>query len=185
MKLLEPIAGRLLISEPFMMNFFFDKSVVLLVEHNEEGSIGLILNKAIQVPFHEVVKDFPFFKTKIFLGGPVENEQLFFIHRLGDLIANSIQIIDDLYWGGNINQLKELIAMNLVHEQDIRFYLGYSGWSAGQLKAEIKRKTWLVTEVNSTNELLSKPDSLRKNILLNLNNDFSKWGNLPDDPWLN
>ena len=94
-----PIQGALLISEPFLKDFYFRRSVVLLAEHNDDGSFGLIINKPVEVMLNEIVKDFPYFETKLFIGGPVNTDSLFILHTLGKQIKNSFQIMPGLYWG--------------------------------------------------------------------------------------
>ena len=139
---LKPARGRLLLSEPFMGDYYFGRSVVLLAEHNEEGSFGIVLNKPITDPFNEIVKDFPDFDGQLFVGGPVETESLFFIHTLGDAIEGSLEIGSGLYWGGDIEIVKEMILLNAITPDDIRFSVGYSGWSPNQLNDELKRNSW-------------------------------------------
>ncbi len=106
---IRPSKGKILISEPLLSDNYFKRSVVLLAEHNEEGSFGIILNKPMDNKFNEILKDFPDFGGPLYLGGPVSNSSLFFIHTLGDVIENSQEIMDGLYWGGDIESVKELI----------------------------------------------------------------------------
>ncbi|MBZ0243112.1 MAG: YqgE/AlgH family protein, partial [Bacteroidales bacterium] len=99
--------GKVLLSEPLMADFYFGRSVVLLVEHEEnEGSFGLIMNKKVDKSLNEIVQDFPRFEAPVFLGGPVQTNQLFYLHTLGDLIPNSLQVMDGLYWGGDMEVLQ-------------------------------------------------------------------------------
>ncbi|MCX6269889.1 MAG: YqgE/AlgH family protein [Bacteroidetes bacterium] len=130
---LKPLTGRLLISEPALQDFYFRKSVILLADHSAEGSFGLIINKPVDVKLTEVVKDFPEFEARVFLGGPVKTDSIFFIHTRNDLISNSTKILEGLYWGGDIEQVKKLMQASLILPQHIRFFIGYSGWAPGQL----------------------------------------------------
>ena len=134
---LEPKQGNILISEPLMNDFHFGRAVVLLIDHVEsEGSFGVIINKTLNANVNQIVDDFLDFEGTAFLGGPVSDNQLFFIHTLGDVIPESIPIIDGLYWGGDVETLKTLIATGIANEENTRFYLGYAGWEAGQLVDE-------------------------------------------------
>ncbi|MDZ7744024.1 MAG: YqgE/AlgH family protein [Bacteroidota bacterium] len=177
-----PGKGKLLISEPFLLDYYFKRSVVLLAEHNEEGSFGIIMNKPLDTAFSDVVKDFPEFDAQIYLGGPVKNDGLFFVHTMGESIDNSTEIIEGLYWGGDIEQVKEMITLKLIKPGDIRFYIGYSGWGARQLDGELKRNSWVVSGMPAMELLNTKPDQLWKKTLLNLGEDYAYWPNLPADP---
>ena len=118
-----PGCGKLLISEPALRDFYFNRSVVLLTEHNEtEGTIGLILNKPIHLNLNEVVKEFPKNNFPLFLGGPVHPERLFYLHTLGDKVPGSIEVIKGLYWGGEIQKLMELIEFNLADSISLRYH---------------------------------------------------------------
>ncbi len=179
---IEPRKGRILISEPFLGDYYFKRSVVLLADHNEEGSFGLIMNKPLAMKLNEVVKDFPEFNATIYLGGPVEPDNLFFIHTLGEQIDGSIEILNGLYWGGNLDTLKEMMLMKKITAKDIRFYIGYSGWSPNQLVNELKRNSWVVSPVKSHYLLNTHPDLLWKASLERLGGDYKYWINFPADP---
>jgi len=143
--------GCLLIAEPFLIDSFFKRSVVLMAIHNEkEGSLGFIINKPIKnVYLSDVVKifkdatDWP-----IFFGGPVQTSSLFYIHTLGDLVDNSKEITDGIYFGGDFEIIKDLVIKNEASSKDIKFFLGYSGWGQGQLEDELLRNSWLTTPAN-------------------------------------
>lgn len=182
---ISPDKGKLLISEPFLLDYYFKRSVVLLAEHNEEGSFGVIMNKPISAGFNDIVKDFPAFSARLYLGGPVKNDSLFFIHTLGDKIANSSEIIDGLYWGGEIDHVKELITMKLLNPDDIRFYVGYSGWAAKQLDGELQRNSWVISRTTAKNLLKTDPTDLWSSSLKRLGESYSLWINFPADPAAN
>src|SRR5210317_573671 len=120
---LNPVKGQVLISEPFLLDFYFKRSVVLLAEHNEEGSFGLILNKPVDILLSEIVDGFPEFDAPVYLGGPVKSDSLYFIHTLGDKIENSLKILDGLYWGGDIEHIKELILLGKIDINQIKFFV--------------------------------------------------------------
>ena len=118
----------------------FDRSVVLLTEHNEEGSLGFVLNQPTDISLNALLPDFPEFPASVFNGGPVEKDHLYYVHSREDLIPESQKIRDGLYWGGEFDALKEQVLSGTLCPQDIHFYLGYSGWSLGQLHEEIQEK---------------------------------------------
>jgi putative transcriptional regulator len=166
---LKPTKGTILISEPLLSDNYFKRAVVLLADHNEDGSFGIILNKPIDNKFNEIVSDFPVFNGQLFLGGPVSSSSLFFIHSLGDLIENSI---------------KMLLLKQIDHNQ-IRFCIGYSGWASKQLDEELKKNSWLVSKLTSEVIMNTDPDLLWELALKNLGQEYSYWSNFPIDPGLN
>lgn len=182
---LEPASGRILISEPFLQDFYFRRSVVLLADHNKEGSFGLILNKPVESRLRDVMDEFNDFNPTLYLGGPVQTDALFFIHRLGDKIENSLKITGNIHWGGNIEQIKEMIHLNQISEQDIRFFVGYSGWSPNQLDREMEEKAWAVTDKNVEKLMNTEPDQMWENALENMGSVFKQWVNFPADPTWN
>ncbi len=183
---LQPSQGRLLISEPALRDFYFSKSMVLLIEHNgDEGSFGLITNKPIHLKLNEVVKDFPNNDFPLYLGGPVHPERLFYVHTLGDKIPGSLKVFGNLYWGGEINKIMEMIDLNLVGPEQVKFFIGYSGWEPGQLEREMTEKSWIVTQPSLDLVLAQNPEKLWGSTLKKLGNDYAIWANFPTDPILN
>jgi putative transcriptional regulator len=181
----KPDRGSILISEPFLWDYFFKRSVVLLAEHNEEGTFGVIVNKPIKAKFNEVVRDFPEFNSKVYLGGPVQSDSLFFIHTLGEEIDNSLEIIPGIYWGGDIERVREMIELGLIKPQQIRFFVGYSGWAPKQLEGELDRNSWLVSHISASELLTANPSMLWSRTLRRMGKEYAHWNNFPDDPTLN
>lgn len=182
---LKPAQGTLLISEPFLRDYYFRRSVVLLAEHDENGSFGLIINKPLEIKINEIVKDFPDFDTKVYIGGPVKTDNLFVLHTLGNKISGSSKIMDGLYWGGDIDMIKSMIEEKKIRSQNIRFYIGYSGWDPDQLNREMKENSWVVTKLKTEKILLESPTDMWKNILKSMGEDYSVWINYPLDPMMN
>lgn len=182
---LKPKKGQVLLSEPFMGDFYFGRSVILLIEHNTEGSFGLILNKSVKTKISEALTDFPDIDIPIFLGGPVDANRLFFIHTLGNRIESSIQVMNGLYWGGTIESLKELALQGVLNEKNIRFFLGYSGWGAHQLEGELKRNSWAVTQITPDQIYQTKPQKLWKLLTHQLGAEYQLWHKFPADPTMN
>lgn len=180
-----PEAGNILISEPSLQDFYFERSVVLLAEHNAEGSFGLVLNKPVDIKFNDIVKDFPPFDGKIFLGGPVSTKNLFFVHTKGDLIEHSQSLGQNLFWGGNIEDVKILLDSKLLNEDSIRFFVGYAGWSENQLNEELKTDSWLVSKTDLNKLFASNPTKMWANAIKDLGSEYALWANFPKDPGLN
>jgi len=136
-------AGDILLSQPFMEDPYFKRTAVLVCEHSDDGTVGFILNKPVDTLIDDLIPDFPDFEDTVFYGGPVGADTLHFIHTLGDRLEGALEVVPGVFWGGNYEQLKELISMGLVQPEDINFYIGYSGWSPGQLLDEYSAEHWL------------------------------------------
>jgi putative transcriptional regulator len=183
---LKPQKGKLLIAEPTLTgDVSFNRSVVLLAEHSEEGSVGFILNKPLDYNINDLVTEIeiPF---QVFNGGPVEQDNLYFIHKVPDLITNSIEISDGIYWGGDFENLIDFINKGLISEDDIRFFLGYSGWSSLQLELELTSKSWIVVQNDYQSAIIHKSsDAFWKEKMLELGGDYLLWSNSPENPSMN
>ena len=178
-------AGRLLISEPFMQDPYFKRSVVLLTEHNANGSFGLILNKPIPMYLNEAIENAPVFDSKLALGGPVQKETLHYLHLLGHRIPNSTQVMDGVYWGGDFETIKELIATGELNPNNIRLFVGYSGWAEGQLDSEMERKSWIIARAEKELLFSTHPEKLWSSILEKMGSPYDYMVKLPEDPRLN
>jgi len=181
---LVPKQGRILISEPLLSDTYFKRSVVLITEHSDQGAVGFVLNKPIDIPINEVLDNFPKFNAKVYIGGPVAKDTVHFLHTLGELVPNSVHVKDNIYWGGDFDSLKELIHEGIVKTNQVRFFLGYSGWSPNQLEEEIKENAWLVTEVPSS-KIMSADKNIWKKTLDNLGKKYKVWSNFPENPTMN
>lgn len=183
---LKPQKGKLLIAEPTLTgDVSFNRSVVLLAEHNEEGSVGFILNKPLDYNINDLVTEIeiPF---QVYNGGPVEQDNLYFIHKVPHLIENSVEISDGIYWGGDFEETVRLINQKLISEQDIRFFLGYSGWSSLQLDAELTSKSWIVVQNEYESSIIQKSSgAFWKEKMIELGGNYLLWSNAPENPSLN
>lgn len=180
-----PKQGSLLISEPFSQDSFFKRSVVLLTEHNENGSLGFILNKPVKMPLTDIVNDFPDIKSTVSIGGPVNTDSIFFIHTLGNAIPNSIQVYDNIYWGGNFDILQLLIKSGAVKNHQVRFFIGYSGWRPQQLNNELERNFWIVSNKKPNNIMVENDEKVWRESLGLLGDKYRIWTNFPDNPMHN
>ncbi len=180
-----PKKGRILIAEPFLHGDYFSRSVVFLVAYSEKGAVGFILNKKIDFLLQDVFRDFPEFNANVFLGGPVAADSIFFVHTLGKMLKGSIRVLGNLYWGGDFHALKNLIVNGMVKPSDINFYLGYSGWDAGQLENEIKEDSWLVTDVDEDSVLHYSKNVSWTEFVKKAGTRYSIWENYPKNPSFN
>jgi len=182
---LKPKKGRLLISEPFMKDPSFKRSVILLTEHNKDGAFGFILNQPLELTINDTINDFPLFDAPIYIGGPVQSDSLFYIHSQGNIIEGSQHIVDDLYWAGNFDQLKEMIANQQIFPNEIKFFIGYSGWDNNQLNDEIESESWIITKTNNCSITDLNHDDLWKNLLKEMSPKHATLSEFPEDPSLN
>jgi putative transcriptional regulator len=179
-------AGQLLLSEPFMMDENFRRTVVLVCEHDEvNGTVGLIINKPINLKLKDIVEDFPTFKGKVFLGGPVGTDTLQFLHCLGDELEGSVKLNEHLYWGGNFEQMKLLIQNGKITPGEIRFYLGYSGWGVGQLNQEMKDNSWIISKANYKYIFQTPNEVIWKEIMKDMGGVYNTMAGYPENPTLN
>ncbi len=175
--------AKLVIAKPFLNDGYFKRSVVLIVEHNDEGTIGFVLNRRMEIDISEVLKGVEKTNLQLFAGGPVSTDQLFFIHSHPNEIEESIEIGGGYYWGGNFEQ-----ALNVLFTKknfNLRFFIGYTGWSPNQLQDEIERDTWLVTEADFKTLLNGNPEDMWGKALRRLGNKYASLANFPDEPSLN
>lgn len=154
---LKPSSGCILISDPFLDEDFFRRSVILLCEHSSDGSFGFVLNNLLDIDLHEIDENFPNINAVISVGGPVETESIYYIHSFGSIISESTPINDELSIGGNFEQIKSLLLENDKNRFKIRFFLGYSGWDKLQLSREMKENSWIVAKNISNKEILAIP----------------------------
>jgi len=181
---IKPARGKILISEPFLLDYFFKRSVILLAEHNEEGSFGIIINKPIETRLNEVLKDFTDLDIPIYLGGPVKTDSIFFIHTKEN-VGKSLKIIDGLYWGGDIDTIREMLEMRMIKENEIRFFIGYAGWNPKQLDREIREKSWVLSHTTVDEIINKQPEKLWPGYLKSMGSDYAIWANFPADPSFN
>ncbi|PIF01194.1 MAG: transcriptional regulator [Maribacter sp.] len=183
---LKPHKGTLLIAEPSLTgDISFNRSVVLLAEHNEEGSVGFILNKPLEYNINDLVTEISI-PLQVYNGGPVEQDNLYFIHKVPYLIDNSIEISDGIYWGGDFETTVQLINEGVIKDGDIRFFLGYSGWSSLQLDQELSSKSWIVVPNKYASSIIQKSSvAFWKEKMLELGGNYLIWSNAPENPSLN
>ncbi len=180
-----PVKGKILISEPFLPDTFFNRSIVYLTDHNPQGSVGFILNKKIDLTLSSAVDGFDDWNENLNMGGPVAPDTLHYLHNQGDLIPNSVLVDDNIFWGGDIDAIRELIRQGKIRQSQIRFFLGYSGWSAGQLDRELKENSWVITKVKSDVIMNNRGDDTWKRVLRSINNKYRVWADFPDSPEMN
>ena len=182
----DPERGDFLISEPFLPDPNFERTVILVCEHSLEGTFGLVLNKETDLTLNDVMKEQLPIKNPLNLGGPVEQNTLHFLHRIEQPISRAVKITDQLYWSGDYEEIKELLELGAVSENDVRFFLGYAGWSAGQLREELDRQSWFVHKGATSHQVFDmSSENLWKSILQGMGGKYKVFSNYPTDPRLN
>jgi putative transcriptional regulator len=175
----------LLLSEPYLSDPYFRRTVILLCDHNEEGSFGFVLNRFIDVGVEDLLEDMPGLDTRVSIGGPVQSGELFYLHTLGAHVEGSRPVIEDIHMGGDFGQLRSMLQNDPRLARHVRFFVGYSGWGREQLAREMTEGSWLVAEADRAHVMNVKEDDLWGHVLRDMGTDFAPLANFPEDPTLN
>lgn len=179
---LKPQKGNLILAEPFMNDDYFSRSVIFMCEHNDEGSYGFILNNQLDITLDEIVPEIELKNIKVNYGGPVHSSSLFYLHQLGELIEDSIEICNNIWTSGDFNQIIEFINMGIIDVQKIKFFLGYAGWTKNQLATEFKSCSWMALKLLKENIFKSNTSDLWKEILNKRGGKMKAIANFPQNP---
>lgn len=180
-----PSRGKILISEPFLRDATFGRSVILLVDHTEEGSMGLVVNKPLPLLLNDIIMEFKYLdEIPLYKGGPVATDTLFYLHTLAE-VSGSISISKGLYLNGDFNEIKKYILQGNKISEHIRFFLGYSGWESNQLHNEIKENTWLVSEEEKSYLMKDDTKDMWRKALEKLGSKYETWSRFPQVPTFN
>ncbi len=183
--MIDPGPGILLIADPFLKDPNFLRTVVFLCEHKEEGSFGFVLNRQYENTLDELIPELEEHKLPVYYGGPVQQDTIHFLHQYPDEIPGGIEVLNGVYWGGDFDRVIDLIKNGLIDPNKIRFYIGYSGWSSGQLEEEMKEKTWLTVKAIRRLIFHHNYEEIWKDSLKQLGGDYEMMINFPIDPQLN
>lgn len=183
--MIEPGPGILLIADPFLKDPNFLRTVVFLCEHKEEGSFGFVLNRQFENTLDELIPELEGHKIPVYYGGPVQQDTIHFLHQYADEVPGGIEVLKGVWWGGDFDLLVDRLKQGTIDPGRIRFFIGYSGWSSGQLAGEMEEKTWLT--VKATRQLIFHQDyaEIWKDSLRQLGGDYEMMINFPIDPQLN
>ena len=183
-----PRQGSLLVSAPFLKDYHFERSVVLLADHSDEGSMGIVLNKRYHFPLllNQLLGEEKqaSMMLPIYKGGPVSRDTLFYVHRLKNL-EGALPLGNGIYLNGDFNQMKQYILEGGRIDGVVRFYTGYAGWGANQLMEEIEDNTWMVTDTIGI-VLVSEPiDNIWRQSMQKMGGKYAVWAKYPKYPSLN
>lgn len=180
-----PSRGKILISEPFLRDATFGRSVILLIDHTEEGSMGLIINKQLPIFVNDIINEFKYIDDiPLYKGGPIATDTLFYLHTLAD-ISGAIPISKGLYLNGDFDEIKKYILQGNKTDQYIRFFLGYSGWESEQLSTELRENTWLVSKEENAYLMNKDTKDMWKQALEKLGSKYETWSRFPQVPTFN
>jgi len=180
---ISPQRGKVLISQPFMSDGCFKRSVVLITDYSKSGTVGFILNKWLQIALDDVLEDCPTDESQLSLGGPVAANTLHYLHTF-DNIPDAIEIVNGIYWGGNFEAIRKLLSLSVMKPENIRFFLGYSGWTSGQLDDELKSDSWLVGDIRPS-QIISPSHDLWQDSVKNMGDKYKIWTTFPENPGFN
>lgn len=177
-------AGKLLIAQPMLNDSTFSRTVIYLCEHNKQGTIGFVLNQPTNVNINDVLPAFPAPELPISHGGPVQLDTLHVLHRNPDELEGN-EVANGVYWGASLESLQEYINSVLFNDEELRLFVGYSGWSAGQLEQELKDGSWLIADMPNSIVFDTTPEDVWKKAIYSLGNEYRYLLNMPVDPNLN
>ncbi len=178
--------GKLLLATPFLYEPHFRRAVVLLTEHAHYGTHGFILNKLLKdIKVSDLLSYLPDFDAPLYYGGPVATDTIHFIHSVGELLEGSQFVAKGIWWGGDFEKMRVLVNNNVITSEQIRFFLGYSGWSEGQLEAEYEDGTWITHDSDLNYVFQSKTNNLWKRVLQNKGNAYEIIADIPETNMLN
>ncbi len=139
------IAGIYIKSSAALIGGFFEHTTILVVEHNNAGSLGFVNNKHSGKSLHELIEFSHASPFPLMDGGPVDREHLFVLHKRPDLIEGGEQVANGLYLGGKMEQVIDAINTQSIAKEDLQLFIGYCGWDAGELEAEVKEGSWIMS----------------------------------------
>jgi putative transcriptional regulator len=180
-----PAPGSILVAEPPMADPNFRRAVVLVCEHTTEGSFGLVLNRPSGLTLAEAAAETLPFDAELWLGGPVQTDTLHYLHPFGDSVESALPVLDGVFWGGAFDELRDAIEQGRVLSEEVRFFVGYSGWGPGQLDVEVDEGAWIVLDGDRDVVFAESDDALWRSLLRQMGGEYALLSTFPDDPSMN
>lgn len=176
-----PEKGKILVASPFIMEKCFRRSVIYLLDEGEDDIYaGVVLNKKSKYSLGDIVheaRQFP--KIPIYQGGPVGTNRLLYLHCLGNMFTGSVHIGGNIYMGVEMLPVISYLSAGNKADGYIKFFLGFSGWSSGQLKMEIATESWGVGKLAYPYKCLKNDDALWRKSVVSLGKGYSPWLKIP------
>lgn len=173
--------GMLLLAEPYLLDPNFKRAAILIVDHHEEGTVGFVLTHPLDWRITDVINGFPDYEGAMYFGGPVQRDTLHFVHTLGEAVPESIHVKDELYWGGDFATLVLKVQSGEANPGNTKFFLGYSGWSSGQLAEEFDAETWVAAPLELDLVLNTPHDQIWPKAMRRLGNTFGVIGQMDEE----
>ena len=180
----ELTTGKLLIADPFLADSNFARTVVLLCEHGEDGTVGFVLNNRTDIAIGDLLPEISAAMLIVNQGGPVQTDTLHMVHRIPEVLGGN-KVVDGVFWGGSYEVLQTILAGNTYDSDMLQLFVGYSGWSVGQLQEEIDQRSWIVTDFQPHILFGTDTDEMWKAAILSLGKEYEYLINLPINPQLN
>ena len=187
MDVMASTTGRFLCAAAALLDPNFRLTVVWILDHDDEGAFGLVVNRPSEIPVAEALPQWSALTTApehVFLGGPVGTDSAFALGRLGrdHALPGSIRpaplglCVVDL--DGDPDDLRAVL-------EGFRVFAGYAGWGAGQLDDELEAGGWIVLDATADDVLSGDPASLWHELMRRAGGELARFANYPDSPWLN
>ncbi len=183
----DSLAGKVILADPLMMDTNFKKAVLIMAEYGQKGAIGFVLNKKLNFTLSEIINDSKFnFDPQIYFGGPVQQDNLFFLHSIREIVTDgSLEIAPNLFWGGDFESLQSDECIKYIKPDNIRFFLGYSGWDFEQIQDEMKENSWIVADKKINNLLRLPVGPMWFNLMKKIGGNKRIWINTPEHIFMN
>ena len=180
--------GSFLIANPVLPDTNFSRTVILLCNHDEQGSFGLVVNKSAGIEPSQVFANIDVlssYQNKVYVGGPVSQEQLFYLVQSEAMIPELDLVCEGVYLGFQWEMLETVYNRMENPEASIRFYLGYSGWGPGQLAGEMDRKSWLTCDASQRYTFYSDEHKIWASVVQSMGKEYQYLTQAPVNPQWN
>ena len=179
----DALKGSLLVATPTLLDPNFRRTVVLLLEHTEEGAVGVVLNRPSETPTGQAIPDLAEVVADddpVFIGGPVSPGSVIALgdHREADGLDVVCGTVAAVEFGTSPQELAEQVIR-------VRAFAGYAGWGSGQLEGEIEEEAWITAAALADDVFTPDPDGLWSQVLERMGNQFALLARMPDDPRMN
>lgn len=180
--------GALLVAEPFLRECYFNHAVICLIDYgHSETSMGVVLNKLTNYDLSDLVGAVTRREAvPVYCGGPMSCDRMYVVHRLGDIIPDSIEIAPGVCVGGDFDAIIDYVNSGMPLDGYVRFCLGYSGWGVKQLDEELRKGVWAVAHITDAERLLTgSEDGYWHRQVRMMGTDYRGWLYHPQNPRMN
>ena len=179
--------GIFLIADPKLRDPNFSQTVILLCEHNDQGSLGVVVNRPTTLRLSEAIPNIdgtPPTSDVIYLGGPVQPDHIMTLYRAEEQVPESEHVADGMYLGGSLTILEDMLTSSSL-TNSIRAYVGYAGWSSNQLESELGESSWKLIPAEQKFVFDMEPARVWSTLLASLGEEYSIYASMPADPSMN